>query len=168
VSEYAQGVYVGIVKANKLDDEGRIQIMMEGINQSGVYLARIASLMAGNNMGIEFLPEVGDQVLVAFEQGSFNKPIVIGSLWNKRDKPPVNNSDGNNNIKIIKTRGGNEIRITCNESEESIAIASGNVKVTISHNGIKMQGNVQITGTLDVGTGAKTHIEGNEITGKLS
>ena len=166
MTESVQGVYVGTVYKNTIDVEGRIMIMMEGVNQSGIYLARIASLMAGNEMGIEFLPEVGDQVLVAFEQGNFNKPIVIGSLWNKSDKPPDTNRDGNNNLKIIKTRGGNEIRISCVQGEEKIDISSGNVKVSISHNGIKMHGNVEITGTLDVGTGPKTHIDKNEITGQ--
>ena len=52
------------------------------------YWARIATLMAGKNRGTYFIPEVGDEVLVAFEHGDINRPMVLGSLWN-RDDPPA-------------------------------------------------------------------------------
>ncbi len=44
--------------------------------------ARIAVPMSGIGCGMSFLPQVGDEVLVAFEQGDVNVPYVIGSLWN--------------------------------------------------------------------------------------
>jgi len=57
--------------------------------------------MAGKDRGIFFLPEVDDEVLVAFENGDINQPYVIGSLWNGVDVPPETNSDGKNDVKLI-------------------------------------------------------------------
>ena len=44
--------------------------------------------MSGVLSGVSFLPQVGDEVLVAFEQGDVNVPYVIGSLWNGFAPPP--------------------------------------------------------------------------------
>ena len=43
--------------------------------------------MAGKGRGLFYLPEVGDEVLVAFEHGDIRRPYVIGSLYNGSDKP---------------------------------------------------------------------------------
>jgi len=85
-------------------------------------LARVASLMAGNERGMFFYPEIGDEVLVAFEQGDINYPYIIGALWNSEDKPPETNSDGKNNIKLIKSRSGHTIKIDDTEDNEKIEI----------------------------------------------
>ncbi len=51
--------------------------------------ARIATLMAGADRGTWFLPDVGDEVLVAFEAGDPDRPYVVGALWNDAARPPV-------------------------------------------------------------------------------
>ena len=51
-----------------------------------------------------FLPEVGDEVLVAFERGDLRFPYVLGSLWNGKDKPPSTNDDGKNDVRMIHSR----------------------------------------------------------------
>jgi uncharacterized protein involved in type VI secretion and phage assembly len=73
------------------------------------YWARVATLMAGKERGSFFLPDVEDEVLVAFEEGEISKPYIIGCLWNKEDKPPVTDGDEKNNIKKIMSRSGHEI-----------------------------------------------------------
>lgn len=162
------GVYAGIVKSNKLDGEGRIEISLEVVtgDATTTYFARVATLMAGPERGMQFLPEVDDQVLVAFEQGYIERPIIIGSLWNSKDKPPDVNQNGNNDLKLIKTRGGNEIRIIDKDGKESIEICSTNGKILIKGSLITLEGDVHITGTLEVGAGPKTVINKNEITGR--
>lgn len=50
---------------------------------------RISTLNAGKERGVWFLPEIDDEVLVAFEHGDIHKPYIIGSLWNKTDMPPI-------------------------------------------------------------------------------
>ena len=51
--------------------------------------ARISTVMAGKGMGFWCLPEKEDEVLVMFEHGDPRRPIVIGSVWNGVDTPPV-------------------------------------------------------------------------------
>lgn len=116
----------GIVTNNKDPEElGRVKVNFpwRGENEES-YWARVASLMAGNERGMVFYPEVEDEVLVAFEHGDINHPCVIGALWNRKDKPPETNSDGKNNIRMIKSRSGHEIIFNDEESKEKIEILS--------------------------------------------
>jgi len=106
----APGVSVGTVKENQDPDNlGRVQVEFPCWEDQGVTeWARVASPMAGAEMGAYFLPEVGDEVLVAFEGGNIDCPYVIGCLWNDEDKPPEKN-DGKNNKRMIRSRSGHEI-----------------------------------------------------------
>jgi uncharacterized protein involved in type VI secretion and phage assembly len=83
---------------------------------------RVSTFMAGSDMGSFFLPNVGDEVLVAFEQGNLNCPYVIGALWNGKAKPPETNSDGKNNIRKIKSKSGHEVIFNDEEKKEKIEI----------------------------------------------
>jgi uncharacterized protein involved in type VI secretion and phage assembly len=60
--------------------------------------------MAGANRGAVLIPEVGDEVLVAFEREDVRFPCVLGALWNGKDKPPVANDDGKNDKRILQSR----------------------------------------------------------------
>ena len=74
--------------------------------------ARVATLMAGPDSGTWFIPEVDDEVLVAFEAGNPRRPYVVGALWNGADQPPATmDSSGKNEVKLIKSKNGIEIRI---------------------------------------------------------
>jgi len=104
------GVYVGIVSEIKDDQQlGRVKLTFpwrDAKDESN--WARIATSMAGNEMGTYFLPEKGDEVLVAFAGGDIHEPYVIGSLWNGKQKPPQQ-ADEKNNVRQIKSRSGHEI-----------------------------------------------------------
>lgn len=77
--------------------------------------ARLATMMAGNNRGTWFIPDVDDEVLLMFEAGDPRRPVVVGALWNGQDAPPETmDSGGENNIKSIVSRQG--IRITLDDS----------------------------------------------------
>ena len=105
------GVVIGIVTNNK-DPEGlgRVKVRYPWSGESGEsYWARTMSFMAGKERGAFFLPEVGDEVLIAFEHGDIEHPVVLGALWNGKDRPPEKNTDGKNNIKKIRSRSGHEL-----------------------------------------------------------
>jgi uncharacterized protein involved in type VI secretion and phage assembly len=108
---YAKGVATALVTQNR-DPEGlgrvKLRFPWESEQRESDW-ARVAVPMAGGDRGMYFLPEVGDEVLVAFERGDMRFPYVIGALWNGQDKPPGSNGDGKNDIRIIKSRSGHTL-----------------------------------------------------------
>ncbi len=68
------------------------------------YWARLASPMAGKDRGWVSIPEVGDEVVVAFEREDIRFPVVLGALWNGADPPPHSNKDGKNDRRLFTSR----------------------------------------------------------------
>jgi uncharacterized protein involved in type VI secretion and phage assembly len=118
------GVVVGIVTNNQdPDGMGRVKVKFPWLSdEDESFWARLAAPMAGKERGFYFLPEVEDEVLVAFEHGDARFPYVIGALWNGKDAPPAKNDDGKNNIRVIKSRSGHVIRLTDEDGKEKIEI----------------------------------------------
>ena len=112
------GVTAGIVTGNKDPDKmGRVKVKFPWLSeQNETDWIRMTVFMAGGERGSFFLPEVGDEVLVAFEHGDINRPYVIGALWNGTDGPPETNQDGQNNIRKIRSRSGHEIIFNDNKT----------------------------------------------------
>ena len=127
------GVVVGIVSNNR-DDDGlnRVKVTFPWLSEEEEsHWARVASFMAGEERGAVLLPEVGDEVLVAFEHGDVNRPYVLGALWNGTDKPPVTNSDGKNNVRLLKSRSGHQVVLDDTDGSEKIAIQDKSGKNSI-------------------------------------
>ena len=103
---YVKGVAIAVVTQNK-DDDGLCRVKVsypwhEKPRES--YWARLATPMAGKERGFVTVPEVGDEVLVAFEREDLRFPCVLGSVWNGKDKPPFNNNDGKNDKRTFRSR----------------------------------------------------------------
>jgi len=118
------GVTVGVVTNNQDPDGlGRVKVKFPWLSdQDESNWARILTPMAGNDRGLYFLPEVDDEVLVAFEHGQADFPYVLGALWNGKDKTPESNDDGQNNMRTIKSRSGHIIRLDDTDGSEKIEI----------------------------------------------
>jgi uncharacterized protein involved in type VI secretion and phage assembly len=118
------GVVAGIVINNKDPEKlGRVKVKIPRISgEEESNWARIVTFMGGKERGAFFLPEVDDEVIVAFEYGDVNMPYVIGSLWNGKDKPPEQNANGKNDIRVIKSRSGHIIKLDDTENNEKIEI----------------------------------------------
>jgi phage baseplate assembly protein V len=165
--EPLRGVLIALV-TNNHDPQGlgrvKVRFPRLGDDDESDWL-RIVSPMAGKGRGIFFLPEVDDEVLVAFEEGSSDRGFVLGALWNGSDKPPESNSDGANNNRIITSRSGHVIRLNDKDGDEQIEIVdkSKNNRIVIktSDNSISIQaeGNITVeaTGKLRL-AGAKVEI----------
>lgn len=103
---YVKGVAIALVTQNN-DPEKlcRVKVRFPWHDKpTESYWARLATPMAGNDRGLVLIPEVGDEVLVAFEREDVRFPYVIGALWNGQDSPPVANDDGKNDKRTLQSR----------------------------------------------------------------
>lgn len=102
------------------DGQGRVKVRLPWSpdGQGGGYeaWARLATMMAGFNRGSWFIPDVEDEVLIAFEGGDARRPYMVGMLWNGRDEPPEQmDPAGNNFLKVIRSRNG--VKITLDDTD---------------------------------------------------
>jgi len=159
-------VCLGIVTNNNdPEDMGRVKVKFPWLadDQESTW-ARVVSPMAGSGRGLYFLPEVNDEVLVAFDHGDVHFPYVIGVLWNGQDKPPESTSkvlDGSGRVvqRIIKSRAGHTILLDDSDGGGGITIVdkSGN-KIVIDSGSNAMQLTVQ--GDLKINAQGKVSIQG--------
>jgi phage baseplate assembly protein V len=160
------GVAMAIVTNNRDPDGlGRVKVRLPWLgDQVESDWARVVTPAAGAQRGLYWLPEVDDEVLVAFEHGQPDSPYVLGGLWNGKDKPPEANPDGKNNVRALKTRSGHQIRLTDTQGEEKIEIVdkTGKNSIVIS----AKDNSVAITADADVtvkSTNGKLKLSGNGV-----
>jgi len=161
------GVYPAlVVDVRDPGDQGRVKVELpwiaeEDIGQAQAW-ARCATFMAGADRGSWFIPEIGDEVLIAFVAGNPRWPIVIGALWNGVDNSPETmDPGGENNIRSITSRSGHRVTLDDTAGAEKIKLetqgghvlnlddGSGGV-ITVHHSGgaeikIDASGTISIT-----------------------
>lgn len=116
------GVVIAIVKS--LEDpekHGRIKVEFPWLKEGEKSAwAPIATLISGKDRGSYFMPELEDEVLVAFEHGDFNHPYVVGFLWNGVDLPP--HSDINPSVRRLRTVSGHTLEFDDNDGRERVLL----------------------------------------------
>jgi phage baseplate assembly protein gpV len=156
------GVCPALVVSNMdLLTEGRIQVQVPWL--PGFFLwARVAVPMAGTMRGTFFIPQVGDEVLVAFAQGDVREAYVIGSLWSTTDRPPALTPIDPTVKRVIRTPLGQEVEfdetlgkvtitnltrhtITMSPTGIELSTVGGTAKLTLG-----IDGTVSITGTQSI------------------
>lgn len=155
---HAKGVAVAVVRENKDDSGfGRVKVSYPWHSRPGEsYWARIAMPMTGSNRGTWFLPENGDEVLVAFERGDLRFPYVVGSLWNGVDKSPITNKNGRNDVRQIRTRKGH--KLTFDDGVKGLAQLELNdgKRLTINDDGVQLDDGKGNSFVIQSGTGGIT------------
>jgi uncharacterized protein involved in type VI secretion and phage assembly len=139
-----KGVVVGVVRDV---DAGRGAVKVDFPWMSPAQesnWAPVASLMSGRRRGVFYMPEVGDEALVAFEHGDFEHPFVVGFLWNGADVPPttdrrlrVIHSVNDHEIAIYdpEARGGDRGYVRIRDAHGNV-VELANGKVTITSVGV--------------------------------
>ena len=142
------GVVIGVV-TNTKDPEsvGRVKVKFPtlGDNVESNW-ARLSAQGAGAKRGFDIRPEVGDEVVVAFDRGDLRMPIIIGGLWSAKNKPPIDAGKAVKDGKIaqrgIVTRLGNHILLSDGDSpaDHFIEIMTADKKTQIhaGEDGIKI------------------------------
>lgn len=151
--------------------------------------ARVLGIGSGPDCGFFGLPDIQDEVLVGFEHGDFNRPYVLGGVWNgkhnlptaagsakKSEKPLVRTwqtrlghqitlyDDSQNKIEIKSKKG---LIITLDDSKDSITIqASKEISVKAGTNmSLEAGGNIAIkaSGNMDLNASGKVTVKGATI-----
>jgi uncharacterized protein involved in type VI secretion and phage assembly len=126
---HCPGVVTAIVKSlNDPDGLGRIELQFPWLSDSlRSYWAPVAAPLAGKQRGIFFMPEIDDEVLVAFEHGSFDHPFIVGYLWNGVDTPPERDLKN----RVIKTPGGHTLRFEDGDAKKITLQSSSGQTITL-------------------------------------
>ncbi len=159
------GVSIGQVSdANDPEHAGRVKLTFPWLSDDYVSdWARTVQAGAGKDRGTEIVPEVGDEVLVAFEQGDIGRPVVVGGLFNGIDtmaSGPADLVDGGtgeiNRRSLVSRKGhrldlmdaaGNEgIRATTTGDKLTLVMDHGGATITVHADGkVKIEGSQGIT-----------------------
>jgi uncharacterized protein involved in type VI secretion and phage assembly len=164
--DHIYGVAVAVVVDNfdRLS-EARVQLSLPWAPGFQPW-ARVATTMAGMARGTYFIPQVGDEVLVAFNQGDIREPFVIGALWNTMDRPPALLPLDPVNKRLIRTPFGQQVvfdeakqSVTINNStQQTLTLGAGTASLEAgtlpppSKSSVSLDalGNVTITGAVSI------------------
>lgn len=160
---------------------GRVKVTFPVMSDSYVSgWARTVQLGAGASRGAVVLPEVGDEVLVAFGMGSVQEPYVLGGLYNGVDKPTpawgehVGSTDGHVQRRAFCSRTGMVVEMIEKPQEEKLTLSTsgGKQRVTLVQKSdaaieIIAEGPVTVTGKKDVAVSSSTGdvtVKGKKVT----
>ncbi len=153
------GVHLAVV-TDLADPDARSRVKVklpaiaDSLQQAGELWARVCTLFAGDNRGAFWMPDVGDEVLVAFVMGDARQPIVLGGLWNGASAAPET-LHAQNNLKVVRSRNGNRIVLDDTAGAEKVIVETpaGN-RLTLSDAAgdlIKVEDSAGNTATMGAG-----------------
>lgn len=135
-SEEIASLAIGKVKENWNDKNPgmvKVEYFLGTTGKNVSAWVPVAVPYAGNSYGNYFLPEVGSTVVLGFNMGDRNMPIVLGCLWNDVNKLPTNTAAKDNPKKLVKTKGGNEVLLSDEKKKESIDVHTpGELRVKLA------------------------------------
>ena len=157
------GVVIGLVTDNSdPDDLGRVKVKFPWLSDDfETWWAPVTQLGAGSERGMFFLPEVNDEVLVAFNHGDIRQPVIIGQLYNGVDKPKdardhIDGTSGGVKKRSITSKLGNSIEFHDDSSKKGIDVttAGGGYKITLDETNtsilVSSDGTIEIQGAGDI------------------
>ena len=146
------------------EHQGRVKVMFPALSDDyETWWARTVQAGAGASRGAVVLPEVGDEVLVAFGHGSFQQPFVLGGLYNGKDTPDkpwgdhVGGTDGAVKRRAFASRSGMVVEFLESPDGEQLTLSTngGAQRITLTQKGeaaveIVSEGPVSVTAKKDV------------------
>ncbi len=126
-------IMTGVVKENYNENfpgKVRVEFFFGEEGKTSSEWVRVMQPYCGKEYGDYFIPEINTEVVLGFNLGNINKPVVLGCLWNDVDTIPKEVANKDNSIKCIRTKGGHEILFDETKDAEKIRIRT-NKKLTI-------------------------------------
>jgi uncharacterized protein involved in type VI secretion and phage assembly len=145
------GVAVGIVTSNAdPSHRGRVKVRLPALSADVESTwAAVLTPMAGPGRGLRLLPEEGDTVLVAFEDGDVNRPFVLGAFWAGSQEPPQGDDPGND-LRLLRSRSGHVVRLDDTAGAERIEIVDSSGDNTITLDTAKNEITVHAAGPVTI------------------
>ncbi|MEB3260934.1 MAG: phage baseplate assembly protein V [Cyanobacteriota bacterium] len=155
-----QGIVVALVTGRMEDGRYELRFLSMGGNAPSAP-ARMMMPNAGHKRGMYWMPEIGDEVVVGFENGDSNAPIILGALFNAVSPVPDQvDTSGSNNVRTIVSRSGHEITLDDAVGSEKITVkTSGGRTLRLDDTPagkIVLETPLGLTIELDDGTGTLT------------
>jgi uncharacterized protein involved in type VI secretion and phage assembly len=132
------GVYVAhVIDIKDPESQGRVKVMLPWAPDADIgryeVWARVATFFAGNHRGSWFMPDVEDEVLIAFDGGDLHRPFVLGSLWKGGDQTPETmDAAGRNYRKVIRSRNGVQVTLDDQDGQERLVLETpGGQQITL-------------------------------------
>ena len=152
VSGVVSGIVVGPLGETKhVDQFGRVRIRFPWRSPSHSTqtdpgdsgFVRVAQIATGTGSAALWLPDVGDEVAIAFEHGDPNRPVVIGSLYNGRDMPPVQ-LPAQKHLSMLRAQSSSgqksEIIFDATPGHERLVLESGAQVLALGTSGLTVAG----------------------------
>ena len=163
------GVYPAVVTdIVDPDRRGRVQVRFPWLGQDGDREVRawatLCSAYADAGQGLQVMPEVGSQVVVAFEAGNLRRPYVVGAAWHGAAALPQQPSR-QNNVRVLRSRAGSKmefddtagapkVTVSTDSGHQVVLDAGGGQEVVVKHalgctvrltaTGVEISGNVTV------------------------
>lgn len=153
--------------------QGRVKVKIPTIPDIEPW-ASVCTPFAGDGYGLWCMPQVGDIVLIAFENGDLDWPVVVGSVWDATNSPPVDLPNDAADKRVLRTPNGHELvlddmtqkitlthlaghTLTMTADEVSIELAQGVGTLTLS-----LPGKAELTAEVSVEmSSTKTSVTGD-------
>lgn len=190
-----EGLHIGVVKKLDEDPEGeqKVQVSVPVLeaDTDGVW-ARLAGFYGSDGIGAFFIPEVGDEVVLGYMNNDPCHPVILGSLYSSKRKPPYSLTadnftkaivtksklklefDDDKKVITIMTPGKNTIMLS--DDDKSILLQDQNSnKVTLSSSGILLDSpkdiaitakgkiTIEAVGEIDISSKADVKVAGLNI-----
>ncbi len=151
---------------------GRVRVRLPWLDDDySSAWAPVVQLGAGPGSGTFFLPAVGDEVLVGFEHGQVDRPIVVGGLFNKLDQPPGYGQYLDNGAvtgRAIVSRQGHQLVMhdASDLSGMTLSVVDGDRRtvVSIGLNALDKKLVIRTEGAIDVDAGGEVTLRGSKVT----
>jgi uncharacterized protein involved in type VI secretion and phage assembly len=144
---------VGVVTNNDdHDTQNRVKVKFPTLSEDESTWARVVAPGAGDRRGLQWLPEVGDEVLVGFEHDDKARPVVLGGLWGRKDKPPEDNPTKSGQVvtRVMASRKNHRVTLVDDPtSSVEIALGDAEVKLHLQEDESTLQGARKLVITAD-------------------
>ena len=175
IAGVVSGIVVGPAGETKFVDKyGRVKVRFpwrspahsDATDLGDAGFVRVAQIAAGAGTAALWIPEVGEEVLVAFEHGDPGRPVIVGSVYNGGRMPPVS-LPANRHVSLLRGQaasgGKTELVYDATPGNERLLVQSGPNSLTLATNGVAIQGQslaVQTQGSVALTAGAAMQVQG--------